>query len=107
MEVSQMLDIIHFLFEEDMSYVSGEQAEAQSKMRSSFYEELYGVKYGYSHNKAPESKVPPGFEDDFQDEKPISQFNPKEKETKSYIAPTQLNPDSALPFGNSLDAPMR
>jgi len=109
MEVSQMIDIIHFLFEEDMSYVSGEQAEGQSKMRSSLYGELYGRAYNYGYKKQSTPRVPPGFEDDFplETEAPIQQFSAKDKPTKAFIPPTQIDPDSAMPFGNSLDAPLR
>ena len=105
MEASDMLDVIHYLFEEDMRFSSGEQAEAVGKSREVLYKQLYDVDYIFSGaSKASRSGSGKSF-DDFDNLQP---FDPKKKVTKPYIPPTQFDPDSGLPMsGNGLlEAPL-
>lgn len=107
MEASEMVDVIHYLFEEDASrYSSGEQAEAVSAMRTQLYLS-YGKTYQYAvkgSKSSGKSYIPKGAAADYGfDDDPLAGMS---GETKSYIPPTDFNPDSALPFGSDLDAPL-
>lgn len=107
MEASDMVDVIHYLFEEDTSrYSSGEQAEAVSAMRTQLYFS-YNKTYPYavsSKSNSGRSYIPKGASSDFGfTDDPLAGSNGA---TKSYIPPTDFNPDSALPFGSDLDAPL-
>lgn len=95
MELSDMLDVIHFFFEEDSRFVSAEEAEALSSLRTSIYRNLYGTTYQYSSskNKGNSDYANDGYFDDFS-------------ETKPYIPPTDFNPNASNPFGSLLDAPI-
>lgn len=99
-----MTDVIHFYFEEDSRYGTGEQAEAVSKLRNELYL-LYNqtYKYGMSGSRSGRSYVPKGSASDYG-------FNDDGLgavgERKPYIPPTDFNPNAANPFGPDLDAPL-
>lgn len=110
-----MLDVIHFLFEDDMAAASGEQAEARSAVREILYRNFYDREYKYKSKSSSGSSGRSGYSgptyadgspidavDDLQPFDPMDQARP----TKSYIPPTEFNPDAALPFGKDLDAPL-
>jgi len=109
LEASDMVDVIHYLFEEDMDYTSGEQAESRSKMRTSTYKNMYGItyKYGYESSESKNKRI---FDeamaepDLIQDIKP---FDPVKNPTKAFMPASDFNPESAQPFGLDLDAPLR
>lgn len=105
MEASNMLDVIHYLFEEDMRYSSGEQAEAVGKSREILYRQLYDVEYIFAGATRSSSSASSQSFNDFDNLQP---FDPKNKVTKPYIPPTQFDPDSGLPMtGNGrLEAPL-
>ena len=113
MPAEELIDVLHYMFEEDM-YVSGAgEIEARSKTRQLLYQEFYGKEYQYGVTTGDDSSG--GFddvypEDGFQENEIIVPFDPDEppmkKATKSYVPPTDFNPDSAMPFGMNLDAPM-
>lgn len=89
MEMSRMLDVLHYFFEEDSRYGSAEEAEAVSEMRTTLYAVMYGTKYDYRINidKTGKSSGMGG-------------------STKPYIPPTDFDADSASPFGSVLDSPL-
>lgn len=89
-----MLDVIHFFFEEDSRYVSGEEAEGVSALRTYMYRDLYGVTYQYASSKSQNNSL------DFDD---YSEFS---NVTKPYVPPTEFNPGASNPFGSLLDAPI-
>lgn len=95
-----MVDLLHFYFEEDTRYSSAEQAEAVSSVRTSLYL-LYGMTYKYGVNskgKTGKSYVEGDYR--FSDD-PLA-----DHELKPYVPPTEFNPNSAMPFGGVLDAPL-
>jgi hypothetical protein len=95
MDVSSMLDVVHYYFEDDNSrYESGDQAEAVSRMRT----QLYGL-YGYQYNYKITAKKQGGQNSGF-DGAPSGAVKP-------YVPPTEFDPDSANPFGGVLDQPLR
>ena len=110
MNASDMVDVLHFYFEEDMNVVSNEQAEAKSKSRVSIYKTLYDREYKYEYKGSSKQtpKSPEDYEtEDGPDMADIKPFDPKKEPTKAYFAPTDFDPESSNPFGNGLDAPMR
>jgi hypothetical protein len=104
MESSEMLDVIHYLFEEDVRYASAEQAEAVSNLRTQLYL-TYGktYKYGQSSKSSNRNYIPQGAGEDFGFEDPMMSDT---GQVKGYIPPTEFNPDSAMPFGSVLDSPL-
>jgi hypothetical protein len=110
MEMSEMLDVIHYIFEEDLHFSTGEQAEAQTGVRKSLYKELYGKDYKYNRSSG-KRKTANGFEDIeglMEEEKPVVPLDPvkESKKVKGYTPATTVNAESPLPFGNVLDAPI-
>lgn len=92
--MADMLDVIHFLFEEDSRYISQEEVESVSAMRTQIYETLYGVSYNYKVKKSARSN---------STSTGISGI----EETKPYIPPTEFDPQASNPFGSALEAPLR
>lgn len=113
MPVSDMLDVIHFFFEEDFIHISsGEQAEARDKSRSMLYSQLYMREYKYATQTKSTKVMSPGIggplDEDLEVEDiptPIDPFQ-RSRETKPYIPPTHVNENSRLPFGAALDEPL-
>ena len=108
MEASDMLDVLHYFFEEDLNFSTAEQADAREKSRVMLYENLYNTEYKYAttgQSHVDYDSLPYDDEND-QDERatPVDSFNPAAK-VKPYTAPTRFDPSSSLPFGNVLDAP--
>jgi len=93
MELSDMLDVIHFFFEEDSRFSTAEEAEGVGALRTSIYRDLYGVKYKY----APTKRKNRNLNEDY-----YSDLN----ETKPYIPPTEFDPTTSNPYGDLLDAPI-
>lgn len=112
MEATDMLDVLHYFFEDDLNYSSPEQAEARDKMRSSLYGQLYHTTYKYATGANSKTTAPRDFSVDDDEITPVQlkdrqvdSFNPAIP-PKPYVAPTPVNPNSARPFGNALDAPL-
>ena len=87
MDVSDMLDVIHYFLDEDMRYTSAEELHMHSKFRKNISKQLYGIPYRY------------GLPDD-------SGSYENSSGVKSYIPPTEMDPDAADPFGDLLDSPL-
>jgi hypothetical protein len=109
-----MLDVIHYIFEEDMAAASGEQAEARSNVRTILYRSFYEREYQYKSNSNSGSVGSYNSGPTYADGSPIEPmedlvpFDPLEqaKPTKPYVPPTDFNPESSMPFGTNLDAPL-
>jgi hypothetical protein len=102
MEASDMLDVVHFLFEDDMRFTTAEEVKAQSKFRTDFYA-LYGKTYNYAaDNNSGTTYGGRAYVSDSDDE-----FAPTPVDVrKPYVPPTKFNPEAAAPFGSVLDAPL-
>lgn len=90
MEMSQMLDVVHYFFEEDSRFSTAEEAQAVSEMRATIYGALYGTTYKYrikSSNNERAGEYGTG-------------------DVKPYIPPTEFDADTGMPLGNVLDAPL-
>jgi hypothetical protein len=117
MEASEMLDVIHYFFDQDMNYSTAEQAEAHSNMRSSVFREFYHTEYVYGINNSKNSEfgqssyVSADF--DLSSEEQVVPLDPFKKsqesvakEVKPYVPATNFNNDSEKPFGSILDSPL-
>ena len=108
-----MLDVIHYFFEEDVIFTSGEQAESQSDVRIRLYRDLYKTSYKYPHKtKGSRSNGqnyidPAVIDEPFVQEDLPKPFEPKASKPKPFVPATKLNIDAADPFGGVLDAPIR
>lgn len=101
MDMAEMLDVIHYYMESDLMVSSAEQAEARDKARSIIYKSLYNKEYKHSTKSKEFSQTnASGSEENF------GNFDPEKGPTKSYVPPTDFNPDSENPFGDILDAPL-
>jgi hypothetical protein len=94
MNMSDMLDVIHFMFEEDSRYLSQEEVESVSATRTQVYETLYGVTYNYKVKARSKTNS-------------TSTGVPDLDEVKPYVPPTEFDPESSNPFGSLLEAPLR
>lgn len=119
------MDVLHYYFEDDLTYESNEQAENQTRLRKMLYDVLYDKDYiwggsststssgqgfdfetddGYVNN--PESgQIPTPFNPASNDSSTVPDLNPPVR-SKRYIPPTDMDADSPLPFGKILDPPM-
>lgn len=107
MDASDMLDVIHFFFEDDINYVSGEQADARDRARTILYQNFYEQNYSYSQSNDSSISTSKNFDEPLvaEDEK-IKQFDPlNDKPPKKFIPPTTGNAKLAKPFGNLIDEP--
>ena len=109
-----MLDVLHYMFEEENSYVSEEHAKSRSAIREAVYGKLYGIPYKYKYVEAPQKgrlRSNTAMNDDYMvqpasGETDLKPFDPLAGPTKAYVPPTNFNPDAATPFGDILDAPL-
>lgn len=111
-----MVDVLHYFFEEDMNYSTGEQAEAHSETRTRLYRNMYDVEYLYApktkkkQNGSFGNNLPADFDPEtapFDDEEAAPQpFSPRAEKPKAYVPPTTVNPSSSKPFGDLLDSPL-
>lgn len=109
LEASEMLDIIHFIFEEDMTHSSGEQAEVQSRVRTTLYETMYETKYKYGY-ESTESRNQRIYDEALEEPdivENLKPFDPIKAPTKGFVPATDFNPEAVKPFGSGLDAPLR
>lgn len=102
MDGKDMCDVIHYFFEEDNRFTSGEEADALAKLRSNLYS-LYGKTYAYSVQSSSSAGGRQYINDDFDNiDDPMGQ--PKTR--KGYIPPTKFKENSPAPFGATLDPPI-
>lgn len=115
-----MLDVLHFIFEEDSTHVSEESAASRSGVRKVLYRDMYGVPYddpyeNSKRNQAPKSPADYpiaddsdlGIMDDADAAKPFSprEMKPEMKPALGMDSVTQFDPDAKNPFSGILDAP--
>lgn len=118
MDASDMLDVLHYMFEEDLNNSTAEQAEAQDMYRTRIYEDLYGTTYDYAStsNKSSSSMSNGNFEIDEELEHEymknanananVPEEDPIKKVVKPYRPPTAINERAANPYVGVLDAPL-
>lgn len=106
-----MVDVLHFLFEEDNTYTSEEQMQSKLKMRERVYRDLYDIDYKY---KLPPSKggaKPYEYDmeeplsasttqnlDDLPSSEGVTPFSPKARKPGGRKKPPTLEEINAKPF---------
>jgi hypothetical protein len=103
MPVSDMLDVLHYFFEEDMKYPSEEEAESVSKMRTLIYREMYNMEYQYGFKKKSSTNYSSASSNNFDDLVP---FDPTNAQTKPFIPATQVDPDTGMFMSEHLEPPV-
>lgn len=106
-----MLDVIHYFFEEDSTFVSQEHLETREGVRKNIYTQMYDRPYKYFRGKGSSSggsysggiSGSDSLDDSFEDLSPVDPLKPP---TKGYVPPTDFDPSSPKPFGGVLDAPI-
>lgn len=108
MDVADMLDVIHYIFEDDMiNVVSGEHVEAKDKVRTIIYRDYYDSQYKYSSSNSTVLNDKIASEElTKEDIEDITPFDPASKTVKPYMPPTDFDEQSLKPFGRDIDAPM-
>jgi hypothetical protein len=111
MEASDMLDVIHYFYDDDNRYNGYDEAKIVSGFRDAVYRIMYKTDYSFKMDD-DESEVK-NFDDlEFDDsgsmekEEPVVPFNPRASNVKPYTPPTEFKEDSSKPFGSILDAPL-
>jgi hypothetical protein len=110
MELSDMLDVIHVIFEEDHTNIlSGEHIEAKEKVRQIVYRDFYERKpqFGGSsiRDNIPETIEKDGYYGEEAAEE-IKLFDPSGSTVKPYMALSDVDSSSIKPFGKEIDAPL-
>ena len=112
MDARDMLDVIHYFFEEDMFYSSAEQAEGRDRSRQQIYSQFYESEYPYvvagpSNASGVNTRNFDAKEEVVEDENVVP-FDPlqKNKPTKPFMPATPVNAKSSQPFGSVLDGPL-
>lgn len=112
MDSRDMVDVLHYFFEEDMFYSSAEQAEGRDRARQQIYRQFYNSEYPYAVAKAGSSysSNTKNFDQVIteEEEEKLTPFDPLQKKqpTKPYVPPTQGNAKLSQPFGDVLDGPL-
>lgn len=96
-----LVDVLHYMFEDDTAYATAEQAEARSTIRELLYRDLYNKTYKYAYSgksgtgtttgsqRLAEFDIPDAVQDDIK-QRP----EPKKQATKPYIRPTDLSEEA-------------
>jgi len=99
MEVVDMLDVLHYLFESDSIFQSQEEFDSKQKVREVLYPLIYNEKYAYQKTSTSNYD----FDNvDFSEDENINFSPTASNTTKPYIPPTDFNPDAPNPFGSVL-----
>lgn len=110
MEASEMLDVLHYFFEEDHFYVNDDQAQYRPKFRQQMYLTMYSIDYTYNtQDTANDSAIDSleSLENPEESEEEVNPFNPRaKKETKAFLEPTLPLENAQKPFGDILDMPL-
>lgn len=111
MEASSMLDVLHYLMEEEMIRQHHNGVDIPGAVRDYLYWELYGVRYPYYTPTGGRRYSSAG--DDIEAlEDPldgVAPFNPRDgraEPVKAYAPPTPVDPTARKPFGELLDSPL-
>jgi len=111
MEASDMLDVIHYFYDDDNRYVNYEEAKIVSSYRDSVYRLMYKTDYKFKLEDSDQDIRDfdaMDLDDPLSNEQeaPIVPFNPRASNVKPYTPPTEFAEDSSKPFGTVLDAPL-
>lgn len=106
LDASDMLDVIHYFFEEDLNYSSKEQMDSVEAIRKIVYEEFYLTKFFLDKNTYTYPDIDSSKKIKNNSFKDITPFDPNSKKSsKGYMPPTKFDSESSKPFGDLLDGP--
>jgi hypothetical protein len=111
MEASSMLDVLHYLMEEEMIRQHRQETDIPGAVRDYIYRELYDIKYPYytpvgGRRYSADGNNIEALEDPLDG---VAPFNPKDggaTPVKAYTPPTEIDPTAQKPFGALLDSPL-
>ena len=99
-----MLDVLHYLFEEDLSVSTNEELDAKNKIRKTIYTQIYNKNYSFGNTNSDSFNSYDYGLDDI--DAPVN-IPATRNQTKPYFPPTNFDPDAANPFGAALrEAPL-
>jgi hypothetical protein len=100
MDAADMLDVIHYIYEEDINYLSQEHAQMVESRRIAIWNTLYSSTYRYTVFKKGDDYIDGEVAD-------FTPFDPTQrKNVKPYFPPTDFSGDDNDPFGGVLDSPI-
>ena len=102
LEVSDMLDVLHYLFEEDAIVTSEAEFDTKNSVRDVVYESIYNRQFAYSMKKSKDFNET---NNDYLSEPFDAEGNyipSKTNYVKPYVPPTNFDPDSEDPFAGTL-----
>lgn len=104
-----MLDVLHYLFEQDADFSYPEQVQTKSDVRETLYKTVYDHEYAYKFKGGNNGNSgSAGDIDDYigdgpeEHQKPVDPFA---KEVKSFTPSTSYDIDAANPFQGILREP--
>lgn len=105
-----MLDVLHYLMEEEMMRQHHNGVDVPGAVRDYLYRELYDVEYPY-YTPAGNRRYASGDSLDELDDPldGVAPFNPRDgkaQPVKAYTPPTAVDPDALNPFGLALESPL-
>lgn len=114
LDIPDMLNVMHYYFEDDHNMANSEEAEAKSSIRTSIYRMLYNTEYKYKY-KSKHSTSGYNYSTETANGEPVLdgfvgqdvEDKPDKGPTKPFVPTTDFNPDSSLPFGKTLDPPLK
>lgn len=100
-----MLDVLHYLFEEDLLDIpDSDHAKYRTDIRSNIYKNIYEKEYKFRLDASSSTTKGDGFPDD---DIFIANGGMTTSEVKPYFPPTNFNPDADNPFQGTLrEAPL-
>ena len=116
MDSDDMVDVLHYMLEEDMFVGSQEAVESRQKTRKLIYEDMYGQRYNYGVTTKSSSTSEFDYQETYSEDgfidsqEELIPFDPdglkKEFTRKSYTPSTNFNSELAQPFGLKIDGPL-
>lgn len=97
-----MLDVLHYLFEKDTDFVSGEHMQSKTNSRQVIYKHVYKRDFKYAYGGTSQTGT---YDDSFEDKYLNDEFlrnAVSSEEVKPYVPPTNFDPDAANPFQGTL-----
>ncbi len=112
------MNVLHYLFEEDMRYSSENEISAKSAVREETYRRFYGREYPYKYVKPKEKNSYEDYEDEYDPDDPyglksnksFQPFDPVDAGDpdfthKGFTPATDFDGMADNPFDGILDAP--
>lgn len=95
-----MLDVVHYLFEDDTTVLSEEEHDSKSSVREVVYRSIYNREFAYTRKNTQRRDFDSSSEpfDEFDNYIPPTTST----STKPYVPPTNFDPDAEDPFGGIL-----